>query len=309
MTQTTSNFLQLIGNLTAINLSAMLNFYKIVKENLNFNRFQFKETVCLEYTCPIDAEQIGIFSRNDYLVHVLSGKKTYKTINGEWTLVPGQTLYLKKGAEIIHQYFDDEYCMLGFFLSDDLIKETFEEMRGNIVVDSKSDPNGFSASEVRSSNYLEGYFHSMLTYFRGINRPPDHILVLKLKELLINLMNVDPVLTAYFGSIADSARPPLPQVMERNFCFNLKLENYADLCHRSLSTFKRDFQEHYKETPGKWLTKRRVHHAAHLIANSNLNVTQIAFESGFEDLSHFSRAFKKVMGNTPTDYKKTIVQA
>ena len=58
----------------------MLNFYKIVKENLNFNRFEFKETVCLEYTCPIDAEHIGIFSKSDYLVHVLSGKKTYKTI-------------------------------------------------------------------------------------------------------------------------------------------------------------------------------------------------------------------------------------
>jgi AraC-like DNA-binding protein len=51
----------------------MLNFYKIVKENLRFNRFEWKETVCLEYTCPIDAEQIGIFSRNDYLVYVLSG--------------------------------------------------------------------------------------------------------------------------------------------------------------------------------------------------------------------------------------------
>ena len=86
----------------------MLNFYKIVKDNLKFNRFEFKETVCLEYTCPIDAEQIGIFSKFDFVVHVLSGKKTYKTINGEWTMTSGQTLYLKKGAELIHQHFDDE---------------------------------------------------------------------------------------------------------------------------------------------------------------------------------------------------------
>lgn len=78
----------------------MLNFYKIVKENLSFNRFEFKETVCLEYTCPLEAEQIGIFSKNDYLVHVLSGKKTYKTVHGEWTLLPGQSLYLKKGVRL-----------------------------------------------------------------------------------------------------------------------------------------------------------------------------------------------------------------
>lgn len=287
----------------------MLNFYKIVKENLSFNRFEFRETVCLEYTCPLDAEEIGIFSRNDYLVHVLSGKKTYKTVNGEWTLRPGQTLYLKKGAEIIHQYFDDEYCMLGFFLSDALIKETYEEVKGKLPLKYSKDALAFTAAEVQSSHYLDGFFHSMLSYFRGINRPPDPILVLKLKELLITLMNSDPVLTAYFSNIADSARPSLNEIMEKNFCYNLKLEDYAELAHRSLSTFKRDFQQHFNEPPGKWLLKRRVHRAAHLIATSNLNVTQIAFESGFEDLSHFSRAFKKIMGISPTDYKKSVVQA
>ena len=96
----------------------ILDFYKIVKEALHFNRFEIGETVCLEYSCPLEAEHVGIFSRSDYLVHVLSGKKTYNTIHGQWTLSPGQTLFMKKGATIIQQYFDDEFCMLGFFISD-----------------------------------------------------------------------------------------------------------------------------------------------------------------------------------------------
>lgn len=285
----------------------MLNFYKIVKENLNFNRFEFKETVCLEYTCPIDAEQIGIFSKNDYLVYVLSGKKTYKTINGEWTLVPGQTLYLKKGAEVIHQYFDDEYCMLGFFLSDDLIKETLEEIKSKMVLNCPDCPPDFTAKMVKSTEYLEGYFHSMLTYFRGINRPPDQILVLKLKELLINIVNSDPLLTSYFKSLTETDRPSLKQIMEQNYCFNLRLEDYAELSHRSLSSFKRDFQQTFNESPGKWIIKRRVQHAANLIANTSQSITQAAFESGFEDVSHFSRVFKKIIGKNPTEYKKTLV--
>lgn len=284
----------------------MLNFYKIVKENLSFNRFEFRETICLEYTCPIDAEQIGIFSRNDYLVYVLSGKKTYKTINGEWTLVPGQTLYLKKGAEIIHQYFDDEYCMLGFFLSDGLIIETMEEMKGISLISSTQNPEDFTATMVKPSDYLEGYFHSMLTYFRGINRPPDHILVLKLKELLVNLINSDPLLAAYFKSLTATDKPLLQQIMEKNYCFKLRIEDYADLCHRSLSAFKRDFQQIYNETPGRWIMKRRVERAANILANSNQSVSQIAFETGFEDLSHFSRVFKKFIGKNPTEYKKSL---
>ncbi len=287
----------------------MLNFYKIVKENLSFNRFEYKETVCLEYVCPIDAEQIGIFSKNDYLVHVLSGKKTYKTVNGEWTLSPGQTLYLKKGAEVIHQYFDDEYCMLGFFITDDLIKETYGEAKGQMNLNSSRDPLEFTAVEVQPSSYLEGYFHSMLTYFRGKNRPPDHILVLKLKELLITLMNSDPVITAYFNRLAETDKPSLQQIMEKNYCFNLKLEDYAELSYRSLSTFKRDFQQEFNKSPGKWLLKRRLHHAANIIVNSNLSISQVAFDSGFEDLSHFSRVFKKMTGSNPTEYKKAMANA
>ncbi len=283
----------------------MLNFYKIVKENLNFNRFEYDETVCLEYTCPIEAEHVGIFSRNDYVVHVLSGKKTYKTINGEWTLEPGQTLYLKKGAEVIHQYFDDQYCMLGFFVSDDLIREVFHEIKGKHVFNPSKSPDDLTGFEVKKSDMLESYFHSMLAYFRGHNRPPDPILILKVKELLITLMSSDPTLAAYFTLVADDDKPSLQQIMEHNFCFNLRLEEYADLTHRSLSSFKRDFQNQFGEAPGKWLQKRRVRHAANLLSNTRMSVTQIAFESGFEDLSHFSRAFKKIMGVNPSDYKKS----
>ncbi len=281
----------------------MLNFYQIVKENLSFNRFQYKETVCLEYTCPIDADQIGIYSPNDYLVHVLSGKKTYTTLHGEWTLKSGETLYIKKGAEIIHQYFDDQYCMLGFFISDQLIKETFRELQGKVRM-TKSDVSfAHTAFAVSSTDFLEGYFLSMLAYFRGQNRPPDDIMLLKLKELLVTLMNSDPLLTSYFARLSHDERPSIVEIMEHNFCFNLKLEQYADLCHRSLSTFKRDFKQTFNESPGKWLLKKRVERAANLISNTDKSITQIAFDAGFEDLSHFSRAFKKLMGTTPTAYK------
>lgn len=287
----------------------MLNFYQIVRDNLRFNRFQFKDTVCLEYTCPIDADQIGIFSKNDYLVHVLSGKKTYRTIDGEWTLHPGQTLYLKKGAEVIHQYFDDEYCMLGFFLSDDLIRETFQEAQTTMKLPCNEPESDFTALEVERSDYLDGYFHSMLTYFRGIDRPPDHIMVMKLKELLINLMNCDNCLVSYFNSLSNTRNASLRYIMEHNFCFNLKLEDYAELANRSLSSFKRDFKQIYQESPGKWLLQRRVQHAAGMMLNSDLSVTQVAFESGFEDLSHFSRSFKSLLGQSPSQYKKAQFEA
>ena len=126
---------------------------------------------------------------------------------------------------------------------------------------------------------------------------------MKLKELLITLMSSDPNLTAYFKSVCDCDKPSLSQIMEKNFCFNLRMEDFAELAHRSLSSFKRDFQQAYGESPGKWLLKRRIEHAANLVVNTDMSFSQIAYESGFEDLSHFSRSFKKIIGSTPSDYR------
>ena len=84
--------------------------------------------------------------------------------------------------------------------------------------------------------------------------------------------------------------------MEDNFCYNLKLEVYAELSHRSLSAFKRDFEKIFQSTPGKWLLEKRLHHAHHLLSNQHKTVSEAAFESGFESPSHFSRAFKKRFG-------------
>ena len=287
----------------------MLNFYQIVKDNLNFNRFEYRNNVCLEYTCPIDAEEIGIFSRNDYVVHVLSGKKTYRTVSGEWTVEEGQTLFIKKGAEVIHQYFDDEYCMLGFFVCDDLIRETYNEVKGKMALQHAKENSDFDAVEIDTTAFLEGYFYSMLNYFRNIDRPTDHIMVLKLKELLLTLMNENPNVTSYFHSLIEEDRPSLQRIMEKNYCFNLKIEDFAELSHRSLSSFKREFQEHFDESPGRWLLQRRAKHAAHLMSNTDKSISEIAFESGFENASHFSRSFKKVIGSSPSDYKKSLIQA
>ena len=283
----------------------MQNLYEIIKGSLFFNKFVLNDTICVEYTCPLEEDQMGVFAKYDYIIHVLSGKKSWKTLQREWTVTEGNTLYVKKGAAIVTQDFDEDFCMIGFFLPDEIIQESLSAVFENLPVISDEKLTQFTASELQRSDFFDGYFQSMLTYFRAKGQPPDPILKLKIKELLINIIYNcdDQLLLSYLRSLVENNRPSLTHTMESNFCYNLKLEEFAKMSHRSLSTFKRDFMNHYNTTPGKWLTAKRLEHAAKNLMHNVDNISQIAFDSGFENLSHFSRAFRQKFGVAPSAYR------
>jgi len=284
----------------------MQNLYETLRSSLHFNKFEIRELLFVEYTCPLEDEAFGIWTQSDYLVHVLSGQKTWRTTQGSWTIAAGQTLYIKKGAAIVEQFFDDEFCMLGFFISDDFIRNILKEVSGKIDFNTDQKNPQRAAIEVYNDALLSTYFQSMLTYFNGSQKPPDLLLEIKLKELIINILTTphNPSLAAYFQSLLDGEQPIIRQIMEANFNFNLSLEEFARLCHRSVSSFKRDFKKLYNASPGKWLLNKRLEYSALLLKNSDSSITQIVFECGFEDLSHFSRAFKEKFGVSPLNFRK-----
>jgi AraC-like DNA-binding protein len=199
--------------------------------------------------------------------------------------------------------------MLGFFISDKFIRNILKEVSGKIDFNTDGKDSQSPAIEVFNDVILSGYFQSMLAYFSGNEKPSESLLELKLKELIINILTSphNPSLASYFQSLAVSEKPSIRQIMEANFCYNLSLEDFAKLCYRSLSSFKRDFKKHYHLSPGKWLLTKRLDYSALLLKNSDLSISQIVFECGFEDLSHFSRAFKEKFGIAPLNFRKEVV--
>ncbi|MCE7766697.1 AraC family transcriptional regulator, partial [Pseudomonas putida] len=84
-------------------------------------------------------------------------------------------------------------------------------------------------------------------------------------------------LLSYFNTLLQEPQHvSLQRVMEENYCFNLKLEDYAKLSCRSVSAFKRDFSKLYNTSPGKWLLMKRLDHALHLLTNLGKSVSDAA---------------------------------
>jgi len=58
-----------------------------------------------------------------------------------------------------------------------------------------------------------------------------------------------------------------------------------------------------------YVSRVRVEKAKNLLLNPNLRVSEIAFEVGFQSLTHFNRVFKKIIGQSPTDYRAQLASA
>ena len=289
----------------------MLNLYDAVRANPGYSKLEIGEFLFAEYTCGAKEKFLPNWTEKDYFVHVVTGRKTWHTPDGVWRADPGDTLFFKKGATIVEQHFEKDVCVLMVFIPDELMRSTVREVIAALNVKVANRSTSKTAFRVENDVALAALFQSMRTYLVGKEKPAEPLLRLKLKELVMSVLmsgrNAD--LAAHFCGIGASDSPSVAEIMEANFRFNLSLEEYAKLCHCSLSSFKRDFQAQFQESPGKWLLGRRLDHAARLLRNSQMNVTEVAFESGFEDVSHFSRVFKERFGAPPMAYRQESVNA
>ena len=98
----------------------------------------------------------------------------------------------------------------------------------------------------------------------------------------------------------------LEKVMSENYLYNLKVEEFAKLCGRSLSAFKRDFKKVFSTTPSKWIKTKRLAYAKGLLIESNLNINEICFDSGFVNTSHFIKSFKEQYKISPHQFRSML---
>ncbi|MGN7820157.1 helix-turn-helix domain-containing protein [Chitinophaga sp. 22536] len=147
---------------------------------------------------------------------------------------------------------------------------------------------------------LESCLASLVPYFDMKELPPD-IASLKITEAISILRAIDKGIDNILANFEEPGKIELTSFMEKNFMFNLPLEKFGYLTGRSLTTFKRDFQKAYQVTPQRWLTQKRLELAHYHFVEKHARPVDVCYEVGFENLSHFSFAFKKQFGYTPTE--------
>ncbi|MCH7401315.1 AraC family transcriptional regulator [Belliella kenyensis] len=83
----------------------------------------------------------------------------------------------------------------------------------------------------------------------------------------------------------------------------IELSEVADMAHLSKEAFCRFFKDRTGKTFTAFLSQVRVHQASQLLMESDLSIAQIAYQSGFQNLSYFNRVFKRIQGESPKEYR------
>lgn len=285
----------------------MINSYDLmVAHPETFKMLSVKDMLFVHYVCPQVEQQIKAWSEYNLIGFTLNGKKIYHHSGKSWTLTKDNTLFIKKGAFIQEKYKYGGWEVITFYIPDQYLKKVFNEYRPYLPLHNLPEPSKDPMIELTIDDRIRMYFNGMLTYFNQKKSPPETLIEMKFRELLFNIFSSQSngQLLAYVSNLNDQFKTPLWEVMESNFMFNLSIAEYARLAQRSISTFKRDFQETYKTSPGRWLTGKRLEYAKLLLETSQKTINEVASESGFENPSHFSRVFKETYLSSPIQYRQ-----
>jgi AraC-like DNA-binding protein len=89
---------------------------------------------------------------------------------------------------------------------------------------------------------------------------------------------------------------------------HISLEEIADVANMTPSAFCRFFKQRTRKTYINFLNEIRVGKACKMLLNKDMSIVDICYKSGFTNLSHFNRKFKKQTGLTPSKYHSAIKQ-
>jgi len=242
------------------------------------------------------------FIKEHYFVYVSKGRVTLYDGSKYLELKPGDCCIARKNR--LGRYYkirENNELEKTIFALDEAFLKRFQERH-------KATGTRFKSTEtfirVYKNELLPGYVRSLEPYYdRG--QISEAFADVKREELLIILLQSQPELAALFFDYGIPEKVNIEEFMNRNYTFNASIERLAFLTGRSLSAFKRDFKQTFNETPNRWLVLKRLQEAHFLLEKKNKRPSEIYLDLGFETLSHFSFAFRKHFGLTPTQLTGT----
>ena len=251
--------------------------------------------------CIVTAGERGTFFLEQHLLYVVLGGSVRLTCGRQsWTVRKNEMILLRRAQSVSYEKQGSEETGLFesqlFAINDELLKDFLTSQQ--VQIPQMTEELGTQVSPM--SDRLVAYCWSLSPYFNDPSQVNPGLLRLKVMELLYNVMDCSKNIFRQMLQLRQSVKTDIHRVVEENYTSPISLDELAYLSGRSLSSFKREFQDIYGESPARWILERRLSKAQQMLRSSSLSVADVAYSLGFENPTHFSRIFKQQYGYAPS---------
>lgn len=269
-------------------------------QSLNIQRPDGSEMTFVAYRSDVYPERNEVFFEEHAVIVVLEGEKKFSSPTQELHVRKGDILFFQRGCYSMNESIDANYKSLVFFVNEKLLKE-FVGQNMTLFGGKQTTLPADLILAFSSSTTFATFIDSLLPYFGAKTPFLNELLRLKFQELLLHLFELDTSgqLRALLLHIYQGQKTDFDYLMNTYALKPLSINELARLSGRSLSAFKRDFEQHFRTSPGHWLRRKRLEHAHFLLRNTDKNVSEVSMEIGYESVSHFIKAYKEQYGFTP----------
>ncbi len=224
----------------------------------------------------------------------------------------GDVFYLGVG----NHYTEDlpeagrNFEQITFYYSSEQLSRILNQLNMNYRLDIHRDHSCPQCEDqshviVPAWNTLRNFFGSINQYLKDdMFDQNDTAEMIKTTELMyLILFQPGTCLKNKILSNIDLTKENFEQIVMEHIFRDISVEDLAQKCHRSLTSFKKEFCRHFHEPPHKWFIRQRLMHARLLLISTYKSISEIGSESAFPNTSHFIKLFKKEYGLTPAQYR------
>jgi AraC-like DNA-binding protein len=177
---------------------------------------------------------------------------------------------------------------------------------------------GHSKFALEINGCIKQYIIERLRGMQGESGPQRLVSLLDILVKISESSEVTQVLTVKFDekdhqefdNTSDASRINVAfKYITDNFSKEIYVHEIAGMLHMSPASFSRYFKHHTRKTFSDYVTEMRISHACKLLMLEDQSISQISFESGFENLSNFYKHFRRITGIIPKEYRKRFIEA
>lgn len=243
-------------------------------------------------------------------IYFSEGKTTINSASEQTAITQRESVLLKCGsyfADLLRYSDADRFEILVFHLYPDILRSIYND---EIPAFLKTSSKNTFIQKVATDKLVQKFVESLYFYLEHPSLVSNDLLELKIKELILLLVQSKNAasVVSLFAELFTPRILSIKEIIGAHLFSNLTIVDLANLSNLSLSTFNRTFKAMYGDTPANYIKTKRLERAHELLAMSSLTVSEIAFETCFSDVTHFTRSFRAVYKCSPSEYRLSLKQ-